>query len=212
VILACPPRGCCDVRTERGNSAWERCSSCVSDELCWSGASRGVARRAAGGPPRQSPPLAPGHRRFGNVRKRESGRYQIRYPGPDGRIRTGPETFARKGDAERALVIVEAQITAGEWTDPERGKVTLAEYAAGWIVQRPGLRVRTVDLYNWLLAKHIGPYLGGVPIGKLSTPMIRTWRAELLDQGRVCVDGGEVVPSVARNPDDCGRGRQDSSA
>ena len=27
---------------------------------------------------------AEGHRRFGNVRKRESGRYQIRYPGPDG--------------------------------------------------------------------------------------------------------------------------------
>ena len=34
-----------------------------------------------------------GHRRFGNVRKRESGRYQIRYPGPDGRMRTGPETY-----------------------------------------------------------------------------------------------------------------------
>jgi hypothetical protein len=48
---------------------------------------------------------------------------------------------------------------------------------------RPGLRVRTVDLYNWLLAKHIGPYLGGVPIGNLSTPMIRKWRAELLDRG-----------------------------
>jgi integrase len=124
-----------------------------------------------------------GHRRFGNVRKRESGRYQIRYPGPDGRIRTGPETYERKGDAERALVIIEAQIAAGEWTDPERGRVKLADYAAAWIAQRPGLRVRTVDLYNWLLTKHIGPYLGGVPIGKLSTPMIRKWRAELLDKG-----------------------------
>ncbi len=35
-----------------------------------------------------------GHRRFGNVRKRESGRYQIRYPGPDGRMRTGLDTYA----------------------------------------------------------------------------------------------------------------------
>ena len=42
------------------------------------------------------------HRRFGNVRRRESGRYQIRYPGPDGRMRTGPETYARKADADRA--------------------------------------------------------------------------------------------------------------
>jgi integrase len=124
-----------------------------------------------------------GHRRFGNVRKRESGRYQIRYPGPDGRMRTGPDTYERKTDAERALVLIEAQIASGEWTDPDRGKVKLSDYASAWIAQRPGLRVRTVDLYNWLLAKHIAPYLGGVPIGKLSTPMIRKWRADLLDKG-----------------------------
>ena len=37
-----------------------------------------------------------GHRRFGNVRKLPSGRYQIRYPGPDGQMRTGPETYERK--------------------------------------------------------------------------------------------------------------------
>ena len=54
-----------------------------------------------------------GHRRFGNVRRRESGRYQIRYPGPDGRMRTGPETYERKSDAERALVFAEAQIQRG---------------------------------------------------------------------------------------------------
>ena len=37
-----------------------------------------------------------GHRRFGSVRRLPSGRYQIRYPGPDGRMRTGPETYERK--------------------------------------------------------------------------------------------------------------------
>ena len=41
-------------------------------------------------------PNKDGHRRFGNVRKLPSGRYQIRYPGPDGRMRTGPETYERK--------------------------------------------------------------------------------------------------------------------
>ena len=124
-----------------------------------------------------------GHRRFGNVRRRESGRYQIRYLGPDGRMRTGPETYERKSDAERALVLAEAQIGSGEWTDPDRGKIKLFDYASAWITQRPGLRVRTVDLYSWLLAKHIAPYLGGVPIGKLSPPMIRKWRADLLGKG-----------------------------
>lgn len=128
-------------------------------------------------------PNRAGHRRFGNVRKRESGRFQIRYPGPDGRMRTGPETYERKSDAERALTLIEAAMMAGEWTGPERGKVKLGDYAATWIAERPGLRVRTVDLYSWHLAKHIAPYLGSVPIGKLSTPMIRKWRADLLSNG-----------------------------
>ena len=38
-----------------------------------------------------------GHRRFGNIRKLPSGRYQIRYPGPDGRMRTG-QTDVRHQD------------------------------------------------------------------------------------------------------------------
>jgi integrase len=124
-----------------------------------------------------------GHRRFGNVRLRESGRYQIRYPGPDGRMHTGPETYERKGDAERALVIIEAQIASDQWSDPERGKIKLGDYASAWIAQRPGLRPRTVDLYRWLLAKHIAPYLGGVPVGKLSARLVREWRAALLGNG-----------------------------
>ena len=124
-----------------------------------------------------------GHRRFGNIRKLSSGRYQIRYPGPDGRMRTGPDTYARSGDAQRALTLIEAHMVAGEWADPNRGKVRLGDYAARWIAQRPGLRPRTVDLYSWLLDRYIAPQLGGVPLGKLSTPMIREWRANLLGAG-----------------------------
>jgi integrase-like protein len=123
------------------------------------------------------------HRRFGNVRRRESGRYQIRYPGPDGRMRTGPDTYARKADAEKALTLIEAQMVSGEWTDPERGKVKVAEYAETWITERPGLRPRTVDLYRWLLKRYITPYLGGIPLSKLTTATIRQWRTMLLSNG-----------------------------
>jgi hypothetical protein len=130
-----------------------------------------------------------GHRRFGNVRKLPSGRFQVRYPGPDGRIRTGPETYERKSDADKALVLIEAQLASGDWTDPDRGKIKLSEYASVWITERPGLRPRTTDLYRWLLRKHIEPHLGGVPTGRLSTQMVREWRATLL--------GGGVSVSVA---------------
>ncbi|MEU4720712.1 tyrosine-type recombinase/integrase [Nonomuraea dietziae] len=124
-----------------------------------------------------------GHRRFGSIRKLPSGRFQIRYPGPDGQLRTGQTTYATKGDADRALTLIEAQIISGEWTDPERGKVLLGDYARTWISERPGLRPKTLEGYTWLLNRHIVPHLGRVAVGKLTTPMIRSWRADLLAKG-----------------------------
>lgn len=108
----------------------------------------------------------PRHRRFGNIRKRESGRYQICYPGSDGRMHAGPETYARVSDAERALTLIEAQMLSGAWMDPEHGKVRLDDYAD-----------------RWLYGKHISPHLGNMPLGKLSTAVIREWRANLLSAG-----------------------------
>ncbi len=103
----------------------------------------------------------PGHRRFGNVRRLPSGRYQASYLGPDGQRRNAPDTFERKSDAERALVMIEAQLSAGQWTDPERGKVKFAEYATTWITQRPGLRPRSADNYRWLLRSTSCPVSAG---------------------------------------------------
>lgn len=54
---------------------------------------------------------------------------------------------------------------------------------ASAIVQRPGLRPRTVELYRWLLRNHVVPDLGGVELGKLSTAIIRQWRADRLAAG-----------------------------
>jgi integrase len=124
-----------------------------------------------------------GHRRFGNIRKLPSGRFQIRYPGPDGRMRTGADTYESKSWADRALSLIEAQITTGEWTDPVAGQVKLQAYADRWIVQRVGLRPRTVELYRWLLARHIGPHLGNVTLAGITPDMIRDWRAGLLAAG-----------------------------
>jgi len=125
----------------------------------------------------------PARRRFGSIRRRESGRYQARYPGPDGRTRTAPDTFARKSEAERYLTLVEGQILRNEWIDPERGKVTVTDYGERWIRERPNLRPRTVNLYASLFRLHIKPHIGDVEVGRLTTPMIREWRTRLLDNG-----------------------------
>ena len=123
------------------------------------------------------------HRHFGNVRRLPSGRWQARYRGPDGRMRAAPQTFGRKAEAERYLTLIEAQINRGEWTDPERAKITLADYADRWITERAGLRPRTVELYRWLLRRHIRPWLGDVPLGKIDAPLVREWRSKLLADG-----------------------------
>jgi integrase len=124
-----------------------------------------------------------GARDFGNVRRLPSGRWQARYIGPDGQRRSAPDTFDTKTAAARWLRLTEAEVTRGEWTDPEAGRVTLHDYAEQWIRERPGLRPRTVELYRWLLGKHIAPYLGGVELGRLTTALVRRWRADLLHAG-----------------------------
>lgn len=125
----------------------------------------------------------PGHRRFGNVRLRESGRWQARYPGPDGRLRSAPQTFDSKKDAERWLTLAEARMIRGDWIDPQRSAVPFGAYATKWITERPALRPRTVELYRWLLRKHIAPQLGPVMIGDISTALVREWRSNLLMAG-----------------------------
>src|SRR3954462_8560072 len=155
------------------------------------GSSRSRGRRS-GGTWEGRPDMAnkQGHRGFGSVRQLPSGRWQARYPGPDGLIRNAPNTFSTKRTAERWLSAVETQITQGEWTDPERAKRKLGDYADQWIAQRPGLRPRTVELYKWLLRKHIAPDLGGVELGKLSTAVIRQWRGGRRSRGGEAAGAG----------------------
>ncbi|MFG1963542.1 tyrosine-type recombinase/integrase [Nonomuraea sp. NPDC049028] len=128
-------------------------------------------------------PNKPGKRRFGSIRQLPSGRFQIRYPGPDGQIRMGETTYARERDAEKALSLIEAKLVTGDWTDPQRAKVKLGDYADKWITERTNLRPRTVEIYKGLLKRCIRPHLGGVPIGKVDTAAIREWRVLLLGSG-----------------------------
>jgi integrase len=100
-------------------------------------------------------------RRFGRIRKLPSGCYQARYPGPDGIDRPAPDTFATQKDAERWLVLMEAEILAGDWIDPDAGKIGFADYARSWIDERPNLRPRTVELYDYLFRLHLKPTFGG---------------------------------------------------
>lgn len=123
--------------------------------------------------------MARGRRRFGRVRQLPSGRWQARYPGPDGRDRPAPQTFESKGDADRWLSAVETDIGRGQWIDPSASETTVEQWSQLWMANRPDLKVRTRELYDWLLGKYIVPQLGDVPLGKVTPSLVRSWHAEI---------------------------------
>ncbi|GAA1566838.1 site-specific integrase [Kribbella sancticallisti] len=122
-------------------------------------------------------------RRFGRIRKLPSGRFQARYPGPDGIDRPAPDTFSSKSEAARWLTLKEADLSRNQWIDPALGEIPLGDYAHNWIRERPGLRPKTLVLYSGILRNHIAPTLGTEPVRALTPPKLRNWRQNLLDGG-----------------------------
>jgi integrase len=122
-------------------------------------------------------------RRFGAVRQLPSGRWQARYPGPDGIMRPADDTFATKTAAETWLTRKEAEILDGDWIDPDAGEILVADYGSTWIDERPGLRPKTIRIYRDLLRLHIKPHLSTVTVGALTLARVRRWRKSLLDSG-----------------------------
>lgn len=91
------------------------------------------------------------------MRKLPSGRWQARYSGPDGKDRPAPDTFETKADAERWLSAVETDLARGQWIDPSANETTLRQWSVLWRANRPDLKVRTRELYDWLLEKSPTP-------------------------------------------------------
>lgn len=120
-------------------------------------------------------------RRFGSVRKLPSGRFQARYPGPDGLLRSAPETFATQTDADRWLVSKEAEIIDGRWQNPDE-KIGFGVYADAWFKERD-YAATTRERNGSALRLHILPTFRDAVLSEVTTPQIRRWRADLLSSG-----------------------------
>ncbi|MEV4919019.1 tyrosine-type recombinase/integrase [Streptomyces tirandamycinicus] len=119
-------------------------------------------------------------RAFGAVRKLPSGRYQARYPGPDGVMRPAPDTFTTVRDADDWLAEKRTEIRRGDWQDPDAGAVDFAEYALLWVKERR-LSPTTDELYRRLLRLHVLPAFEGLDLDEITAPRVRSWRSERLD-------------------------------
>ncbi len=120
-------------------------------------------------------------RQFGKIRKLPSGRYQASYLHPiSGRRATAPQTFRAKADASSWLATIQADLSRGDHLDEDGGRTDLGTYAEDWLHAKAALRLRTVELYSYLLRSHILPTLGDLPVGGITAPEIRSWHAALL--------------------------------
>ncbi|WP_433051677.1 tyrosine-type recombinase/integrase [Dactylosporangium sp. CS-033363] len=126
------------------------------------------------------PETDPKRRRFGSVRKLPSGRYQVRYTGPDGIKRPAPHSFESEKAANRWLVKTEADMLRGEWLDPDAGNVPLREYLADWLRDRD-LKARTREEYERHIRLHVLPAFGTSTLIQITPPKVRAWRTGLLD-------------------------------
>lgn len=120
---------------------------------------------------------------FGSLRRLPSGRWQARYPGPDGLSRPAPVTFTRKGDAELFLADVYAQMARGDWIDPDAGKIPLRDFGAAWLAERPGLSPTTAERYESAFRLQILPGLGDVSLAEIGPAVVRRWHSSLLGDG-----------------------------
>lgn len=97
-------------------------------------------------------------------------RWRARYVDADGRERS--QTFGRKGDAERFLVAIEADLLRGTYVDPQRARLTLSAYAERWLAAQP-LRPSSRRTYEIYLRTRILPALGARALGSITPTDVR---------------------------------------
>ncbi|AFC44590.1 phage integrase family protein [Mycobacterium intracellulare ATCC 13950] len=120
---------------------------------------------------------------FGTAHKLPSGRYRAMYRGPDGRRYTAPRTFLTEKDARGWLSLRQSEIIRKAWVPPEadempQPKLIFETYSKTWMAQRD-LKDRTREHYEKLLANHIVPTFGALPIASITADDVRAWHAKM---------------------------------
>lgn len=120
------------------------------------------------------------------IRQVSSGKFQIRYTGPDGQRYSGG-TFQTKTDARRALSIIQASISDRSWRTKKArledgelsGKSTLSEWSEEWISSRTSkksgqpLAAGTQRFYRNIVNAGLKSF--DRPIQTITSSQIRRW-------------------------------------
>ena len=123
-------------------------------------------------------------RQLEGVRLLPSGKYQVRYTGPNG-VRYSHGTYRTRADARRALALVEASISNGTWRRKREiadggldGRSTLRQWSEEWIALRgrngKPLATRTVDEYRRLVDSSLRGF-ADKPVSSITSAQVQSW-------------------------------------
>jgi integrase len=122
-------------------------------------------------------------RRFGQVRKLPSGRWQASAPLQGGGHINAPATFKTKTAADQWLGQFETDRNRGKWVDHRLGRGTVEDWAQRWFSSTSHLKPKTRAGYESLIGSRIVPALGTVPLGELRPITVQEWVAGMTANG-----------------------------
>ena len=115
------------------------------------------------------------------VAKKKGHAWRVGYRGPDHQQRH--KTFTRKADAELFAATVETDQARGDWTDPQLGKITVAEWALQVEASRLNRRRSTIARDDTYLRSFILPAFGDSRLADVLPIAVQKWVAELAASG-----------------------------
>lgn len=137
----------------------------------------------------------------GHIAKKGKTYYAVIYEGINqatgkGRHRWHAAGSTRK-EADRLLTELVKRRHDGDYRPPE--KVTVGEYLERWLpTQRQPLSTSTFSSYQRNIRLHVLPYLGSIPIHRLTPEDLDNLYATLLVNGRQNGGGGSLSPKTVR--------------
>lgn len=120
---------------------------------------------------------------MGSVESYETARgrrYRVRYRRPD-RTQTTKRGFSTKREADNYLATVEVSKMRGEWLDPSRSKVSVADVAVEWIAGQVQIKPSTLSGYRYTLDRHILPTWGSRRLVEIGHGEVQAWITTLTE-------------------------------
>jgi integrase len=121
-------------------------------------------------------------------------RWQARYDDPDGNPKT--KLFKKKVDAEKEVIKQDAAVLAGDWLDPEAGKVKVVDYAFKVWLPAQDIKGRTEVEYRGVLDRYLVPEWGRRQMRTIKPSEAKAWQALLTSKYEL---GGTTPNRVARH-------------